>query len=68
MRFFTVPTAQAARTSVIWAMAIIGGFYGSFKDCTLLARVLAPDALVILDPGALAPGDAVVAIVAEGAK
>jgi cation/acetate symporter len=27
MRFFTVPTAQAARTSVIWAMAIIGGFY-----------------------------------------
>ncbi|MGI9045599.1 MAG: solute symporter family protein, partial [Burkholderiales bacterium] len=27
MRFFTVPTAQAARKSVIWAMAIIGGFY-----------------------------------------
>jgi cation/acetate symporter len=27
MRFFTVPTAQAARLSVIWAMAIIGGFY-----------------------------------------
>ncbi len=27
MRFFTVPTAQAARISVIWAMAIIGGFY-----------------------------------------
>jgi len=27
MRFFTVPTAQAARVSVIWAMAIIGGFY-----------------------------------------
>ena len=27
MRFFTVPTAQAARTSVNWAMAIIGGFY-----------------------------------------
>lgn len=27
MRFFTVPTAKAARTSVIWAMAIIGGFY-----------------------------------------
>jgi cation/acetate symporter len=27
MRFFTVPTAQAARTSVIWAMGIIGGFY-----------------------------------------
>jgi cation/acetate symporter len=27
MRFFTVPTAQAARRSVIWAMGIIGGFY-----------------------------------------
>ncbi|MBT0654788.1 sodium:solute symporter family transporter, partial [Geomobilimonas luticola] len=27
MRFFTVPTAQAARKSVIIAMWIIGGFY-----------------------------------------
>lgn len=27
MRFFTVPTAKDARISVIWAMAIIGGFY-----------------------------------------
>src|ERR1035437_5070043 len=27
MRFFTVPTAQAARKSVIIAMFIIGGFY-----------------------------------------
>jgi cation/acetate symporter len=27
MRFFTVRTAQAARSSVVWAMAIIGGFY-----------------------------------------
>jgi len=27
MRFFTVPSAQQARISVIWAMAIIGGFY-----------------------------------------
>jgi cation/acetate symporter len=27
MRFFTVPTAKEARKSVIWAMAIIGGFY-----------------------------------------
>ncbi len=27
MRFFTVPTAQAARKSVLWAMSIIGGFY-----------------------------------------
>jgi cation/acetate symporter len=27
MRFFTVPNAQQARMSVIWAMIIIGGFY-----------------------------------------
>ncbi|MDR2240743.1 MAG: cation acetate symporter [Zoogloeaceae bacterium] len=27
MRFFTVPTAQEARKSVLWAMGIIGGFY-----------------------------------------
>ena len=27
MRFFTVPNAQQARRSVIWAMIIIGGFY-----------------------------------------
>ncbi len=27
MRFFTVRSAQEARKSVIWAMAIIGGFY-----------------------------------------
>jgi len=27
MRFFTVPTAKAARSSVVWAMALIGAFY-----------------------------------------
>ena len=27
MRFFTVPDAKAARTSVVWAMFIIGFFY-----------------------------------------
>ena len=27
MRFFTVPSAREARTSVFWAMGIIGGFY-----------------------------------------
>ncbi|NBM14785.1 sodium/solute symporter [Streptomyces sp. GC420] len=27
IRFYTVPTAQAARRSVNWAIAIIGGFY-----------------------------------------
>src|SRR5690625_3406207 len=27
VRFFTVPTAQAARSSVVWGMLIIGAFY-----------------------------------------
>ena len=27
MRFFTVPDAKAARTSVVWAMVLIGAFY-----------------------------------------
>src|SRR5699024_3346099 len=27
VRFFTVPTAQAARSSVVWGMVIIGSFY-----------------------------------------
>lgn len=27
MRFYTVPTAKAARTSVVWAMILIGSFY-----------------------------------------
>jgi cation/acetate symporter len=27
MRFFTVPSAQQARKSVVWAMVVIGGFY-----------------------------------------
>jgi len=27
VRFYTVPTAQAARTSVVWAMILIGAFY-----------------------------------------
>jgi cation/acetate symporter len=27
MRFYTVPTARAARTSVAWAMGLIGAFY-----------------------------------------
>jgi cation/acetate symporter len=27
MRFFTVPHARAARSSVMWAMVLIGGFY-----------------------------------------
>ncbi|WP_442267868.1 sodium:solute symporter family transporter, partial [Streptomyces viridochromogenes] len=26
-RFYTVPTARAARRSVVWAIGLIGGFY-----------------------------------------
>ncbi|MGB2818613.1 MAG: cation acetate symporter [Burkholderiaceae bacterium] len=52
MRFFTVPTAQAARKSVIWAMAIIGGFY----VLTLFlgfgaAKLVGPAAIAGVDPG-----------------
>jgi len=52
MRFFTVPTAQAARTSVNWAMAIIGGFY----VLTLFlgmgsAMKVGPSAIAAIDPG-----------------
>jgi len=52
MRFFTVPTAQAARKSVIWAMAIIGGFY----VLTLFlgfgaAKHVGPAAIAAVDPG-----------------
>ncbi len=52
MRFFTVPTAQAARTSVNWAMAIIGGFY----VLTLFlgmgsAMKVGPTVIAGIDPG-----------------
>jgi cation/acetate symporter len=52
MRFFTVPTAQAARKSVIWAMAIIGGFY----VLTLFlgfgaAKLVGPAQIAAVDPG-----------------
>ena len=46
MRFFTVPTAQAARKSVIIAMWIIGGFY-------VLTTLLGFGAAINVD----APGD-----------
>ena len=52
MRFFTVPTAQAARRSVVWAMAIIGGFY----VLTLFlgfgaARLVGPADIAAVDAG-----------------
>jgi len=51
MRFFTVPTAQAARTSVIWAMAIIGGFY-------VLTLFLGTGAAMLVGPAKIASIDA----------
>src|SRR5512144_791702 len=51
MRFFTVPTAQAARTSVIWAMGIIGGFY-------VLTLFLGTGAAMLVGPAKIALIDA----------
>lgn len=47
MRFFTVPNAREARKSVVWAMAIIGGFYvltlflALAQPCTWALKTLA---------------------------
>ena len=51
MRFFTVRTALQARRSVVWAMAIIGGFY-------LLTLFLGFGAAKIVGPANIAAVDA----------
>jgi cation/acetate symporter len=52
MRFFTVPTAQDARKSVIWAMAIIGGFYVLTLFLGMGAAMkVGPAAIIGVDPG-----------------
>jgi len=52
MRFFTVPTAQAARVSVIWAMGIIGGFYVlTLFLGTGAAMLVGPDKIAAVDAG-----------------
>jgi cation/acetate symporter len=52
MRFFTVPTAKDARTSVIWAMAIIGGFYVLTLFLGLGAAMhVTPSSIAALDKG-----------------
>jgi len=52
MRFFTVPTAQSARTSVIWAMAIIGGFYVlTLFLGTGAAMLVGPNNIIAADRG-----------------
>jgi cation/acetate symporter len=50
MRFFTVPTAKQARVSVIWAMAIIGGFY-------VLTLFLGTGAAMLVGPGNILAAD-----------
>ncbi|MEU7719612.1 solute symporter family protein [Streptomyces tibetensis] len=45
-RFYTVPTARAARRSVVWAVGLIGGFY-------LMTIVLGFGAAAILGPEAV---------------
>ncbi len=44
IRFYTVPTAKAARTSVLWAIGLIGSFY-------LMTLVLGFGAAALLDTG-----------------
>src|SRR5204862_4098300 len=52
MRFFTVPTAQAARKSVIWAMAISGGFYVLTLFLGLGAAMkVGPNGITAIDKG-----------------
>jgi cation/acetate symporter len=51
MRFFTVPNATEARRSVVWAMAIIGGFY-------VITLFLGFGAAHLVGPAAIAGVDA----------
>ncbi len=52
MRFFTVPTAQAARKSVIIAMFIIGGFYVLTTLLGFGAAInLSPQGIIQVDAG-----------------
>jgi cation/acetate symporter len=68
MRFFTVPTAQAARKSVVWAMAIIGGFY----VLTLFlgfgaAKLVGPGEIAAVDPGGNMAGPLLAQYIGGGA-
>ena len=56
VRFYTVPSAQAARTSVVWAMILIGSFYImttflGFGAATLVGK----ENIGVMTNGALAP-------------
>ncbi|KJY47777.1 acetate permease [Streptomyces sp. NRRL S-444] len=50
-RFYTVPTARAARRSVVWAIALIGGFY-------LMTIVLGFGAAALVGPDAVRASNA----------
>ncbi|MCJ1681119.1 cation acetate symporter [Streptomyces sp. APSN-46.1] len=50
-RFYTVPTARAARRSVVWAIVLIGGFY-------LMTIVLGFGAAALLGPDAVRASNA----------
>jgi cation/acetate symporter len=68
MRFFTVRTAQAARRSVVWAMAIIGGFY----VLTLFlgfgaARLVGPAEIAAVDKGGNMAGPLLAQYIGGGA-
>ncbi|MFJ8193006.1 cation acetate symporter [Streptomyces sp. NPDC096094] len=50
-RFYTVPTARAARRSVVWSIGLIGGFY-------LMTIVLGFGAAALVGPGAVRASNA----------
>ncbi|MCD0483232.1 cation acetate symporter [Streptacidiphilus sp. ASG 303] len=51
VRFYTVPTARAARTSVLWAIGIIGGFYLMTLALGFgAAALVGPDAIKASNP------------------
>jgi cation/acetate symporter len=69
MRFFTVPTAQQARKSVVWAMGIIGGFY----VLTLFlgfgaAKHVGPAAIAAVDAGGNMAGPLLAQFLGGGAN
>jgi cation/acetate symporter len=64
VRFYTVPSAKAARTSVVWAMILIGSFYImttflGFGAATLVGKahigVPRPDGSILLNNNLAAP-------------
>jgi cation/acetate symporter len=56
VRFYTVPSAQAARTSVVWAMILIGSFYIMTTFLGFGAATLVGNANIgVLNDGVLTP-------------